>query len=238
MAGLAETRLSLEHLGDPSARGERLLQRRDPLAEHPQRPDEHHDVRVEGHERAQREVSCDHAAPPEPEHGRDPDEGQHLEKRIEDRVEPSQVERAAQHLVAPVPKASRQRLAGAEALDHADSAHRLLDERRRLAPRLLQPLSAGVVAARVEPCRQGDDRQRDQHDQRQLGVEHEHHDRDRDDGEHVADRVADRVHHPRDVLRVGRGTAQQLAGADAVVVGGIQAQGVREERVPDACVRL
>ena len=48
--------------------------------------------------------------------------------------------------------------------------------------------------------------------------------------------MADRVHHPRDVLRVGRGAAQQLARADAVVVGRVEPQRVGEERVAHAGV--
>ena len=50
--------------------------------------------------------------------------------------------------------------------------------------------------------------------------------------------MADRVHHPRDVLRVGRGAAEELTRADAVVVGRVEAERVREERVPDAGIRL
>ena len=73
-----------------AARGERLLQRRHALAEHAQRPDEHHHVGVEGHERADGQVAVDHAAAAEPEHGRDPEQRQHLEHRDEDRVEPGE----------------------------------------------------------------------------------------------------------------------------------------------------
>jgi hypothetical protein len=43
--------------------------------------------------------------------------------------------------------------------------------------------------------------------------------------------VADRVHHPGDVLRIRGGAAHQLAGADAVVVGGVEPERVREDRV-------
>ena len=90
MARLAQLRLGLEHLGDPAARGERLLQRRHALAEHAQRPDEHHHVGVEGDERADGQVAVDHAAAAEPEHGGDPEQRQHLEHRDEDRVEPGE----------------------------------------------------------------------------------------------------------------------------------------------------
>jgi hypothetical protein len=60
VARLAQPRLGLQHLGDPGARGQRLLQRRDALAEHAQRPDEHHHVGVEGHERAGAQISRHH----------------------------------------------------------------------------------------------------------------------------------------------------------------------------------
>ena len=53
----------------------------------------------------------------------------------------------------------------------------------------------------------------------------------------VADRVADRVHHPRDVLRVGRGARHQLARPDAVVVARVEPQRVREDRVANARIR-
>ena len=145
-------------------------------------------------------------------------------------------ERAVHDLDAAAAKALGQRVAGAEALDDADPADGLLDERRGLGPAGLQLAGALVVLARVEPGADGHERHRDQHHEREPPVEDEHHDRDGDDGQHVADRVADRVHHPRDVLRVGRGAAQQLARADAVVVGGVEPQRVGEERVAHAGV--
>ena len=49
--------------------------------------------------------------------------------------------------------------------------------------------------------------------------------------------MADRIHHPRDVLRVGGGAAQQLAGADTVVVGGVEPKRVGKDRVAHARVR-
>ena len=238
MARLAQLRLGLEHFRDPAARGECLLQRRHALAEHAQRPDEHHHVSVEGHERADGQIAVDHAAAADPEHGGDPEQRQHLEHRDEDRVEPREREGAVHDLDAAAAEPSGQRVAGAEPFDDADPADGLLDERRRLGPAGLQLAGALVVLARVEPRADGHERHRDQHHQREPPVEDQHHDRNRDHGQDVADRVPDRVHHPRDVLRVRRGAAQQLARADAVVVGRVEPQRVREERVADACVRV
>jgi hypothetical protein len=197
---LPQLRLRLQHLRDPAARAERLLQGRHPLAEHAQRPDEHHDVGVEGDERADGELAADHAAAAEPQHGRDPEQRQHLQHGDEDRVEPRQVECALHDLVASAAEAALERVPGAEALDDPDPADGLLDEGRGLRPRLLQLASARVVAARVEPRAETDERHGDQHDQGKLRVEEQHHDRHCDDRQDVADRVADRVHHPRDVL--------------------------------------
>ena len=183
MARLAQLRLGLEHLRDPAARGERLLQRRHALAEHAQRPDEHHHVSVEGDERADGEIAVDHAAAADPEHGGDPEQRQHLEHRDEDRVEPREREGAVHDLDAAAAEARGQRVAGAEPLDDADPADGLLDERRRLGPAGLQLAGALVVLARVEPRADGHERHRDQHHQREPPVEDQHHDRNRDHGQ-------------------------------------------------------
>ena len=125
---LPQARLGLEHLEDPAARRERLLYRRHALAQHAQRPDEHHDVGVERDEGAHREIAGDHTAAPEPEHGGDPEQRQHLEHRDEDRVEPGEIHRPAEDLVAAAAEARRERVAGAEPLHHADAADGFLDE--------------------------------------------------------------------------------------------------------------
>ena len=231
MPRFEELRLGLEHLSDPAARGERLLQRRHALPEHPQRPDEHHHVGVEGDEGADGQLPGDHAAAAEPQHRGDPEQRQHLEHRDEDRVEPGECDRPVHDLVAAAAEARRERVARAEALDDADPADRLLDQGGGPSPGSLELPRAAVVLARIEPGPGGHERDRDQHDERELRVEHQHHDRDRDDRQRVADRVPDRVHHPRDVLGVGGGAAQQLARPDAVVIGGVEAQRVGEERV-------
>ena len=205
MTRFAQLRLGVQHLADPRARPDRLLQRRHTLSEDPQRPDEHRDVRVERDERAEREVAGDHAPPAEPQHREQAEHRQELERRQEHRVEARDVERPVDDRAAAHAELGSERLPGAEPLDDPDPTDRLLDERRRLAPAFLQPLRALVVAPRVPPGCQRDQRQRDQDDERQLPVEDEQHDRDRENGEDVADRVPDRVHHPRDVLRVGRG---------------------------------
>ena len=237
MARVAELRLGVQHLGDARARAERLLQRRDTLAEHAQRPDKHRDIRVERDERAEAEIARDHASPAEPEHGDQPEHREELERRHEHRIQPGDVERAVDDRAAACPELRGQRAPGPEAFHDPDAAHGLLDQRGRLAPALLQPLGARVVAPRVRPAGKRDQRQRDQHDQRQLPVQKEQHNRDREHRQDVTDRVADRVHHPRDVLRVGRRTRHQLARPNAVVVARVQAKRVREDRVANARVR-
>ena len=175
--------------------------------------------------------------PAKPEHGADPDEGEHLEQRVEHGVEAGEVEGAVDDLVALPPEAGRECGTRAEPFDDTDPADGLFDESRCLAPGLLQLPRAELVLARVAPGREGDERHRDQDEQRELHVEHQHHDRDGDDRDHVADRVADRVHHPGNVLGVGRRPAQQLAGADPVVVRGVESERVGEDGVANARVR-
>jgi hypothetical protein len=57
MPRLTQPGLGFEHLGDPRAGGERLLQGRHPLAEHAERPDEHDDVGIERDEQAKAETA-------------------------------------------------------------------------------------------------------------------------------------------------------------------------------------
>ncbi len=166
-----------------------------------------------------------------------PEHRQELERRHEHSVQPRDGECAVDDRSALRPELLRERLARAEPLHDADADDRLLDERGRGAPARLEALRAGVVPPRVQPAGDADQRQRDQHDQRELRVDHEEHDPDSDDGEHVTDRVADRVHHPGDMLGVGRGAAHELARPDAVVVARVQPQCVREDRVADTRVR-
>ena len=51
------------------------------------------------------------------------------------------------------------------------------------------------------------------------------------DRQDVADRVPDRVEHAGDELGVVRGARDQLAGADAVVVAGVELEGAPEDPV-------
>ena len=237
MARVAQLRLGVQHLGDPRARADRLLQRRHALAEHAQGPDEHRDVGVERDERAEAQVAGDHPPAAEPEHGNQSEHRQELERRHEHGIQPSDLERAVDDRAAAAPELSRQRAAGSEAFHDTDAAHRLLDQRGRLAPALLQALGARVVAPGIRPARDGDQRQRDQHDQRKPPVQHQQHDRDREHRQDVTDRVSDRVHHPRDVLRVGGRARHQLARPDAIVIARVQAQRVREDCIANACIR-
>ena len=233
---LAQPRFGVEHLGDAGAGADRLLQGRHALPEHAQRPDQVRDVRVEGEERAEGQVAGDHAPSAEPEHAEQPEQREELERRHEDRVETRDVERACDDRAAPRAELARERTPCADALDDADAGDRLLHQRGRSAPGLLQPLRLRVIAPRVGPAREADQGQRDQDDDRQPPVDHEQDDCDGEDRQHVADRVADRVHHPRHVLRVRRRAAHQLAGPDAVVVARVEPQCVREDRVADASV--
>ncbi len=127
-------------------------------------------------------------------------------------------------------------MAGSESLDDTDAADRLFYECRRAGPCLLQTTRARVIALRVGPGGNADEREREQHQERKPYIEHQHHCRDGDHCERIADRVADRVHHPRDVLRIRRGAAHQLARADTVVVRGVEPKRVREDRIAHACV--
>ena len=101
---------------------------------------------------------------------------------------------------------------------------------------LLQHPRALGVAGRVAPEADRQQRQRDQDDEREAPVEDREHDRDREDGHEVADGVSRRVEDARDELRVVRRAAHQVAGADAVVVGDVELEGVPVEPVADVRV--
>src|SRR6266540_2242726 len=236
MTPLAQPRLRLQHLRDPCARREGALHRRHALAEDAERPDEHDDVGVERDERAEAEVAGDHAAAAEPEDDEEPEQREQLERRHEDGVDARDVEPALDDPVALLAEARAQRSSGAEALDDADPADRLLRERRRTRQLLLEARLAVVVALRVRPAGCADQRQGQQHDEGEADVDRQEDDRDGDHREDVADRVADGVQQPRDLLGVRGGAAHQLAGAYAIVVGRVEPEGVGEDRVTDAGV--
>ena len=129
---------------------DRTLDRPDALPDRAQRVDEERDVEAECREGADRDVAGERLVTAVPEHDERADQGKHLERRQEDRVDVRDVERRADDIVGAGPEARRQRRLGAEALHDADAGDRLLDERGRLGEALLvdlRPLGVALASS-------------------------------------------------------------------------------------------
>src|SRR5204863_4127896 len=96
------------------------------------------------------------------------EQGEELERRHEDGVEPRDLERPVDDAGAARPELAGERAARADALHDADAGDRLLDQGRGVAPRRLQALGLRVIAPRVAPAGEAYGRQLDEDDQRAL----------------------------------------------------------------------
>ena len=88
-----------QDLLDPLGRGGGPLGLGDDHAEHPQRPDEHDDVDVERHERAEAQGAVQHLVAAVAEHGDQADVRQQLQRRQVASPDPGRVHRLAEHVV-------------------------------------------------------------------------------------------------------------------------------------------
>ena len=144
---VADHRVGDEDLVHPLGGGRRALALGDDHPEHPQRPDQHHDVDVEPDQLAEAEVAVEHLMAAVAEHGDEPDVREQLEGRQEGGPHAGRLHRAVEHVVGLFAEARRLHRFGAEALHHPHARHRLLHHRRQLGGLLLDPHHRGVQAS-------------------------------------------------------------------------------------------
>ena len=162
-----------EDLVDPLGGGGGALALGDDHPEHPQRPDEHHDVDVEADQLAQAEVAVEHLVAAVAEHRDEADVREQLEGGEERGAHAGGLHRAAVHVVGLCAQPRRLHRLGAEALHHAHPGDRLLDHRRQLGGLLLDPHHRGVEAPREARGEHVEERQapEGQHGEHRVGEE-------------------------------------------------------------------
>ena len=169
-----DRRLAVEDLEQPRARRGRALRHAERDAEHPHRPDQHQQVRVEGGEVAQRQRPVDDLAPAhEQDHGQ-ADVRQEGQERVVERALARGDHRLvedARHIAAEALELAR---LGREGLDHAHAGDVLLDVRGDLGDPLLDLLQRRPRAAPVARGHDDHERHRDQRQRGQPGGEPEH----------------------------------------------------------------
>ncbi len=200
---------------------------RDEHPRHPQRPDAHEDVGVEGDEVTDLEVAVDHqvAAVPEDHHQRD--RRQEVEERQEARSQPRRLQRAVEDRVGLRFESLDLELLGPEALHHTDAGDRLLDDAGHVAQLLLQ-----LEHDRCDPLREAgrrdvEERQHPERQQRQRDALQHHHDDDRGHDEERRGEERQQDDDGVDLLDVGVGPRHELAGLGLVVEREVQPLEVR-----------
>ena len=231
--GIADVGGRIHDFQHPLPRRHAALQHvRDP-AERDHRPAQHHEIRVERHELAERDAAADHLAAAHPQHEQRAETEEKRHARIEHALQPDQDAVAAHVFVirrAEPPDLVRFLVIRA---DDADTGERLLDDRAQIGELRLDGLEAPVNRAAEILHAHRHERQRKQRDERQPRVDRRHQD-DRD-GKHE-DR-AGRIHHRRadhhahGVQIVGR-ARHQVAGAPGLVVAERHLLQPREKCVP------
>jgi hypothetical protein len=220
-----------EHVVDPLGRHRGPLGLGHDHAQHAQRPDEHGDVDVEHHQRAQAEVAGQHLVAAVGEHGDEPQVGQQLEPGQEHGPGAG----GGHRLVVDVPGLGAESPGldplGAQALDDPHAGHRLLHHRGQLGRLALDAHDAGEQPAGEPGGQHVEEGQRPQRQQRQHRVDDGEDHRHRQHGHRVGDGQRDHHHEGLDLLEVGVGPAHELAGLRLVVEGEVEALEVGEQPV-------
>ena len=203
----------------------------DDHAEHPQRPDQHGDVDVERHQRAERQVAVEHLVAPDPEDHDQPQVGQQLEAGEEPGPGPGGGHRLVVDVLGLGGEAAGLDPLGAEALDDPDAGDRFLDDRGELGRLALDAHDAGEQAAREPGGEHVEERQRAEGEQGEDRVDHGQDDGHGDDGDGVGDGQRDHDHELLDLLEVGVGPAHQLSGLGLVVEREVEPLEVGEQAV-------
>ena len=108
------------------------------MPDHPQRPDQHEDVEVEGEDVADLQVAVEHLVAAVPEDRDHRDRRQEVDERHEPAAQLRRRERAVEHAVGRGLEPPDLLLLGAEALHDPDPGEALLDDARDAGELLLQ----------------------------------------------------------------------------------------------------
>ena len=232
-----DLRLGHQHFVDPLARGDRPLRLGEDHAEHPQRPDQHHDVDVERDQAAEGQAAVDHLVAAVGEHEDQTDVRQQLERRKEDRAHAGGFDRLVVELVDLGAEPRLLHPLGAEALHDAHARDGLFDHGGDVAGLALDAHDGGMEPD-AEPL--GEDieqRQAAEREQREDRVDRDEDDRDGRDGDRVGERERDHHEELLDLVEVRVGAAHEVPGLRLVVVGEVQPLEVREQPVAQRRLR-
>ncbi len=200
---VGEVRLAVEQLEDAGAGRGGALGEVEGHAERAHRRDQHVHVQVEGGELAEREVGVDHFLAAQQQHRREPELGQEADHRVVLRFQARGDHRLAEDATDGFAKARQLPVLARERLDDADARDVLLGVSGQLGDALLRFLDRRACAAPVAVGDHHHERDRNQRQQAELGIDHEHHragERDREDrlqDEHEP--VAEEEAHGREV---------------------------------------
>ena len=169
-----DARLAIEDLEQPGAGGRRALRHAERDAEHPHRPDQHQQVRVERGEVAEGQRAVDDLAPADQQDHRQPEVRQEREERVEERLQAGGEHGLVEDPPDRPAEADELARLGREGLDDAHAGDVLLDLGGDLADPLLDLLQRRARAAAVHRRHHDDERHGDQGQRRQAGGEPEH----------------------------------------------------------------
>ncbi len=231
-------RVGVEDVEDPLPAGPGLLGDGEEAREHPHRRDELHEVGREGEERPEGDPAVEREPAAEGEHRDLPVRGDRLEDRRVARLEAHQPAAGREQPTGRVREVVELAVLLAEALDHADTAHGLVDDARDLAGALLRVPGRGEHGA--AHAHRDDEQQRDcqQHHEREGRRQEDHH----DEREHEHDEVPDDDRQEReqrlDEPEVRRRPRDELARLQLVVRAEVEALEALEDRHPQVVLHV
>ena len=223
----------VQHFVDPLAARDRPLRQPGQPADDLSGIHQHHQVAVEGDERAQGEVALDHLPPAVVEEERDGEVGDERDERDVDGSRPGGGHARLEHPVAAVAELLELVVLPGEDAHDTAADHVLLGGRRHVRDLLLH-----VLQDRLEPQAEADGDQQEEGQERQgkegePPVHQQQDDGDRDHHDDVGDEEDEAVAQEHaHVLDVAHGPAHELAGGPAVEVAEGLAQEMRPHAVP------
>ena len=222
----------VQHFVDPLAAGDRPLRQAGEPADDLRRVHEHHQVAVEGDQRAEAEVPLDHLPAAVVQQEGDGEVGDEGDERDVDGPHARRRDARLEDLVAAVAELDELVVLAREDAHDAAADHVLLGRRGHVGDLLLHVHEDRLQAEAEADRHQQQERHEGQRHQRQLPVQEEQDDGDRDHHHDVGgeedEAVAEEHAH---VLDVAHGAAHQLARGPAVEVAERLAQHVRPHAV-------
>ncbi len=208
-----DPRFAVEDFEQAVAGGDRPLRHPHRHPQHPRRPGEHRQVDVEGGEVAEAEAAGDHLAAADQQHQGDPELGEEAEERREEGLQPGRVDALVEDPGDGSAEAVQLVLLAGERLHDPDPGDVLLGLGGQFGDPLLDLLHRRARDPVVAGGGVDDQRGRGQRDQRQPGVDVEHHRAGEDDREDVlGDEDQPVAEEEADRLEVDRRPRHQLPG--------------------------